>query len=64
MRNICVIAYCVIVTRCLETIDVCIWRMFAFMSIVVTGNVCCVAGVVKDSVLSIGVVTYVVCLFA
>ena len=22
--------------RCLETIDVCIWRMFAFMSVIVT----------------------------
>ena len=25
-----------LVTRCLETIDVCIWRMFVFMSAVVT----------------------------
>ena len=25
-----------LVARCLETIDVCIWRMFAFMSVVVT----------------------------
>ena len=25
-----------IVTRCLETIDVCIWRMVVFMSVVVT----------------------------
>ena len=25
-----------VVARCLETIDVCIWRMFAFMSVVVT----------------------------
>ena len=24
-----------LVTRCLETIDVCIWRMFVFMSVVV-----------------------------
>ena len=24
------------VSRCLETIDVCIWRMFDFMSIIVT----------------------------
>ena len=24
------------VTRCIETIDVCIWRMFVFMSVVVT----------------------------
>ena len=28
--------YFVIVARCLETIDVCIWRMFVFMSVVVT----------------------------
>ena len=43
------------VARCLETIDVCIWRMFVFMSVVVTvvgvcRNVCCVAAVVKNSV--------------
>ena len=25
-----------LVGRCLETIDVCIWRMFVFMSVVVT----------------------------
>ena len=25
-----------LVARCLETIDVCIWRMFFFMSVVVT----------------------------
>ena len=25
-----------LVPRCLETIDVCIWRMFVFMSVVVT----------------------------
>ena len=44
-----------LVARCLETIDVCIWRMFVFMSVVVTvwgggvcGNVCCVAAVVKN----------------
>ena len=39
-----------LVARCLETIDVYIWRMFVFMSVVVTvcrGNVCCVAAVVK-----------------
>ena len=45
-----VIASC---NRYLETIDVCIWRMFVFMSVVVTvwgvcGNVCCVAAVVKN----------------
>ena len=34
------------------TIDVCIWRMCVFMSVVVTvwGYDCCVAAVVKDSV--------------
>ena len=46
-----------LVARCLETIDVCIWRMFVFVfvfvSVVVTvwgvcGNVCCVAAVVKN----------------
>ena len=25
-----------LVARCIETIDVCIWRMFVFMSVVVT----------------------------
>ena len=25
-----------LMARCLETIDVCIWRMFVFMSVVVT----------------------------
>ena len=44
-----------LVARCLETIDVCIWRMFVFMSVVVTvcGNVCCVSAVVKDSFLAL-----------
>ena len=44
-----------LVARCLETIDVCIWRMFVFMSVVVTvwgsgENVSCVVAIVKDSV--------------
>ena len=43
-----------LVAICLETIDVCIWHMFVFMSVVVTvwvsGNVCCVAAIVKNSV--------------
>ena len=45
-----------LVARCIETIDVCIWRMFVFMSVVATvwagvcGKVCCVAAVVKNSV--------------
>ena len=43
-----------LVARCLDTIDVCIWRMFVFMSVVVTvlgvcGYICCVAAIVKDS---------------
>ena len=41
-----------LVARCLETIDVCIWCMFVFMSVVVTvfcRNVCCVAAVIKNS---------------
>ena len=56
-----------LVARCLETIDVCIWRMFVFMSVVVCvgvcGNVCCVAAIVKNSgFFSLGVLKYVVCL--
>ena len=42
-----------LVARCLETIDVCIWRMFyvCFSDRVgVCGNVCCVADVVENSV--------------
>ena len=47
-----------LVARYLETIDVCIWSMFVFMSVVVTvwgvcGNVCCAAAVVKNSVFSL-----------
>ena len=29
---------------------VCIWRMFVFMTVVMTGNICCAAAVVKDRV--------------
>ena len=37
MVEVCaVFCYCPLVARCLETIDVCIWRMFVFMSVVVT----------------------------
>ena len=32
----CSILLLVLVARCLETIDAFIWRMFAFMSVVVT----------------------------
>ena len=55
-----------LVARCLKTIDICIWGMFVFMSVVVTvvvcGNVCCVAAVVKIVFFSLGVLKYVVCL--
>ena len=48
--SVCSILLLPLVARCLETIDVCIWRMFVFMSVVVTvWNVCCVAAVVKNS---------------
>ena len=33
MRSILLL---LLVARCLETIDTCIWRMFVFMSVVVT----------------------------
>ena len=33
---VCSILYLPLVVRCLETIDVCIWYMFVFMSVVVT----------------------------
>ena len=52
-----------LVARCLETIDVCIWRMFVFMYVVVTGvcgNVCCVAAVVENSGVCVGDVMDVV----
>ena len=47
-----------LVARCLETIDVCIWHMFVFMSVIVTvwgsvGILLCSA-VVKNSVFSLG----------
>ena len=34
--GVCHILLLPLVARCLETIDVCIWRMFVFMSVVVT----------------------------
>ena len=65
--GVCSILLLPLVARCLETIDVCIWRMFVFMFIVVTvwglWECFCVAAVVKDSgFLSLGVLKYVVCL--
>ena len=49
MRSILLLC---LVARCIETIDVCIWRIFAFMPVVrncagVCGNVCCITGVNK-----------------
>ena len=52
-----------LVARCLKTIDVCIWRIFYVCCsdcVGVCGYVCCVAAVVKDSVLSLIVLKYVV----
>ena len=46
--GVCSILFMYRDTRCLEIIDVCIWRMFVFMSVV--ENVCYVAAVIKDSV--------------
>ena len=34
--GVCSILLLPLVARCLETIDVCIWRMFSFLSVVVT----------------------------
>ena len=56
-----------LVARCLETIDVCIWRMFVFMSIVMTVWRYVAMFVVYRSLLKIfffnlGVLKYVVCL--
>ena len=55
-----------LVTRCLDTMYVCIWRMFVFMSVVVTG--CGYVGMfvvlrplLKIMFFSIGVLKYVVC---
>ena len=42
-----------LVARCTETIDVCIWCMFDFMSVVV---------IVKDRIFSLVVLKYIVCL--
>ena len=55
-EGVCSILLLPLVTRCLDTIDVCIWYMFVFLSVVVTvgggvcGNVFYVAAVVKNSV--------------
>ena len=57
-----------LVARCIETIDVCIWRMFVFMSVVVTvwgsvGKFVVQRPLMKIvGFLSLGVLKYVVCL--
>ena len=55
---------CAVFCYCLLWLDVCIWCMFVFMSVVVIvlcgGNVCCVVAVVKDSFFCLGVLKYVV----
>ena len=47
--GVCGILLLPLVSRCIETIDVCIWHMFVLMSVVVTvgvcGDVCCLAGI-------------------
>ena len=53
-----------LVARCIDTLDVCLWRMCVYCSDCVgfCGNVCCVAAAVEDSVFSLVVLKYVVCL--
>ena len=65
--GVCSILLLPLVARCLETIDVCIWRMLAFICcsdcVGVCRNVCCLASVFKNSVFfCLGVLKYVVCL--
>ena len=50
-----------LVARCLETIDVCIWRMFVFMSVVVTALGSVGMFVENSCFLSLGVLKYVGC---
>ena len=64
MRSILLVP---LVSRCLETIDVSIWRMFFYVCcsdcVGVCGKVCCVSAVVENRVFfSFGVLKYVVCL--
>ena len=53
--GVCSVLLLPLVARCIKTIDVCIWSMFVFWSLVSCScsdceNVCCVAAVVEDSV--------------
>ena len=66
--GVCSILLLPLVARFLETIYVCIWCMFVFMSVVVTvsgslGMFVVYSAVVEDSgFLSLGVLKYVICL--
>ena len=65
--GMCSILLLPLVARCLETIDVCIWRMFVFMSVVVTvwglwACLLCSGRSKKLCFYSLGVFKYVVCL--
>ena len=53
-----------LVDRCIETIDVCIWRMFVFMSVVVAVWECllCSGRCLKKLFFCLGVSKYVLCL--
>ena len=58
MVEMCAVFFLVpLVARCLETIDVCIWRTFFNVCcsdcVGICGNVCCVADVVNYSVLAL-----------
>ena len=35
MVEVCTVFFLPLVARCLKAIDVCIWRMFVFMSVVI-----------------------------
>ena len=65
--GVCSILLLSLVARCLERIDVCIWCMFVFYvccsdCVGVCVNVCCVSSIVENSVFSLGVLKYVMCL--
>ena len=65
--GVCSILLLCIVVRCLETIDVCIWRMFIFMSVVVivwgsVGSLLCSGRCKILYFFCLGVLKYVVCL--
>ena len=66
MRSILLLPF-VLVARCLDTIDICMWRMFVFMSVVVTvwgsvGMFVVWRPLLKIVFFSLGVWKYVVCL--